>query len=139
MERFNPSSVGTTEYYKPILQRYARRILNDEAVAKSLAKKVLKGQYENNELTPSKHLLEILKADLLNHCYYYKQSQSPLREEKSIKTITVATLQKMKLFIKPGQEKKFLTCWCLVPDLLEKVYQVYLLRAWDCHPFQLIL
>lgn len=75
MERFNPSSVGTTEYYKPILQRYARRILNDEAVAKSLAKKVLKGQYENNELTPSKHLLEILKADLLNHCYYYKQSQ----------------------------------------------------------------
>ena len=63
------------EYYKPILQRYARQILNDEGVAKSLVKKVLKGQYENNELALSKHLLEVLKADLLNHCYYYKQSQ----------------------------------------------------------------
>ena len=75
MERFGSSFVGAIEYYKPILQRYARRILNNEAVAKSLVKKVLKGQYKNSELAPSKHLLEILKADLLNHCYYYKQSQ----------------------------------------------------------------
>jgi len=75
MKRFNPPFVGANEYYKPLLQRYARRILKDEAVAKSLVKKVLKRQYENNELAPSRCLLEILKADLLNHCYYYKQSQ----------------------------------------------------------------
>jgi len=75
MKRFNPPFSGASEYYKPLLQRYARRILKDEAVAKCLVKKVLKGQYENNELAPPKYLLKILKADLLNHCYYYKQSQ----------------------------------------------------------------
>lgn len=66
---------GAIDYYQPLLQRYARYILKDAEVAKSLVTKVLEDQYEFNNSVPSMRLRKILKADLLNHCYYWKQSQ----------------------------------------------------------------
>jgi len=75
MGRIKSTLVGAIDYYKPLLERYSRRIIQDETVAKCLVKKVLEDQCENNELAPSPDLLKILKADLLNHCYYWKQSQ----------------------------------------------------------------
>jgi hypothetical protein len=89
MGRIKSRLVEATEYYKPLLERYSRRIIRDESIAKCLVKKVLEVQYKNNELAPSPDLLKILKADLLNHCYYWKQSQIfdrslikiPLREK----------------------------------------------------------
>ncbi|MDE3185087.1 MAG: hypothetical protein KGM16_16885 [Bacteroidota bacterium] len=89
MSRIKSTQVGAIDYFKPLLERYSRRIIQDETVAKCLVKKVLEDQCKNNELAPSTDLLKILKADLLNHCYYWKQSQIfdkalikvPLREK----------------------------------------------------------
>ncbi len=75
MGRIKSTLVEEIEYYKPLLERYSRLIIQDETVSKCLVKKVMEDQCGNNELTPSQDLLKILKADLLNHCYYWKQSQ----------------------------------------------------------------
>lgn len=66
---------GAIDYYQPLLQRYARCILKDAEVAKSLALEVLEDQYEIDKLAPSSRLRKILKTDLLNRCHYWKQSQ----------------------------------------------------------------
>jgi hypothetical protein len=75
MERNKTQFAKKIDYYQPLLQRYARFILKDEEVAKKLVKKVLEDQFEFNDLVPSDRLRKILKADLLNYCYYWQQSQ----------------------------------------------------------------
>ena len=75
MGRIKSTLVEEIEYYKPLLERYSRRIIRNETVAKCLVKKVLEDQCESNEFASSPDFLKILKADLLNHCYYWKQSQ----------------------------------------------------------------
>ena len=61
--------------YSALLQRYARRLVQDEATASNIVQKVLESQYDLNALMPSKHLREVLKTDVLNHCYYYLQAK----------------------------------------------------------------
>jgi len=75
MERNKVQFTKEIGYYQPLLQRYARCILKDEEVAKKLVKKVLEDQFQFNDLVPSDRLRKILKADLLNHCYYWQQSK----------------------------------------------------------------
>lgn len=75
METNKVQFASAVDYYQPLLQRYARCILKNAEVAKSLVIKVLEDQYEFNDSVPSIRLRKILKADLLNHCYYWKQSQ----------------------------------------------------------------
>lgn len=75
METNKSNLSHTIDYYHPLLQRYARFIINDEEAAASLAKKVLDDQYDINGLIPAKHLRQVLKIHLLNRCYYWKQSQ----------------------------------------------------------------
>lgn len=75
METNKSNLSHTIDYYHPLLQRYARFIINDEEAAASLAKKVLEDQYDINGLVPAKHLRQVLKIDLLNRCYYWKQSR----------------------------------------------------------------
>lgn len=65
----------TISYYKELLQRYARKMIHDETAAEKLVKKVLEDQYHIDELAPSKNLRKILKFDVLNRCYYYKQAK----------------------------------------------------------------
>lgn len=75
MKTTKPTLTPTVAYYKPLLQRYARRIINDAAIAETLVKKVLEAQYDIDELAPSLRLRQILKTDLLNRCHCWKQSQ----------------------------------------------------------------
>lgn len=75
METNKVQFANAIDYYQPLLQRYARCILKDAEVAKRLVIKVLGGQYEFNDSVPSIRSRKILKADLLNHCYYWKQSR----------------------------------------------------------------
>ena len=65
----------TVAYYDRLLQRYARRLVNDATVAADIVKHVLESQYELNGLVPAKHLRQVLKIDVLNRCYYWKQSK----------------------------------------------------------------
>lgn len=62
-------------YYQALLQRYARRILQDEIMAANIVKEVLEIQYSLNSLVPSKHLRQVLKTDVLNYCYYHIQAK----------------------------------------------------------------
>ncbi|MDQ2719431.1 MAG: hypothetical protein M3Z26_06660 [Bacteroidota bacterium] len=75
MKTTNSTIARTIVYYDPLLLRYARRIINDAAVAETLVKKVLEDQYVIDGLRPSPRLRQILKTDLLNRCHYWKQSQ----------------------------------------------------------------
>lgn len=68
-------SIGNKAYYSNLLQRYARRLINDEAAATSLVKKVLDDEHIPDAMAQCKRLRNILKTDLLNHCHYCKQSQ----------------------------------------------------------------
>lgn len=61
--------------YSALLQRYARRLVQDESTASNIVQKVLESQYELNALLPCEHLRQVLKADVLNHCYYYLQAR----------------------------------------------------------------
>lgn len=69
---------STTElayaYYHPLLQRYARRLIHNAAVAEILVTQVLKDQYAIDELAPRTQLRNVLKTDLLNRCHYWRQS-----------------------------------------------------------------
>jgi hypothetical protein len=64
----------TVSYYQELLQRYARRLLKDDILAANVVKEVLEIQYNINSLVPSKHLRQVLKTDVLNHCYYHIQA-----------------------------------------------------------------
>jgi hypothetical protein len=67
--------VNTVAYYDPLLQRYARRIIQNEAAAAVIVQDVLEAQFQINELVPAKHLRQVLKTDVLNRCFFRLQSQ----------------------------------------------------------------
>jgi len=75
MKAIKPSLAHTICYYSPLLERYARRLINNEAVARVLVTEVLEDQYEIDKLAPSDHLRQVLKSDLGNRCLYFKLSQ----------------------------------------------------------------
>jgi hypothetical protein len=74
MENYQPHLLKTVTYYQLLLQRYARRFVQDEILAENIVRDVLQNQYNINSLLPSKHLRQVLKTDVLNQCYYHIQS-----------------------------------------------------------------
>jgi DNA-directed RNA polymerase specialized sigma24 family protein len=74
MENYQPHLRKTVSYYQLLLQRYARRLVQDDNLAAKIVEEVLESQYNLNSLLPSKHLRQILKTDVLNKCYYHIQS-----------------------------------------------------------------
>jgi len=74
MENYQPHLRKTVSYYQLLLQRYARRFVQDEVLAENIVTEVLESQYNINSLVPSKHLRQVLKTDVLNKCYYHIQS-----------------------------------------------------------------
>jgi hypothetical protein len=75
MQTNSPNLLWVVSYYDKLLQRYARRLVNDAGVAASIVKQVLEAQYDLNGLVPAKHLRQVLKTDVLNRCFYWQQSQ----------------------------------------------------------------
>ena len=75
MDTKSTNLLWTVAYYDRLLQRYARRLINDATVAADIVKEVLEAQFDLNGLAPAKHLRQVLKTDVLNRCYYWKQSQ----------------------------------------------------------------
>lgn len=75
MEKIEKPAAAAVEYYYPLLKRYAERLIANPGAAETIAKKVLQDQYELNGLVPAKHLRQVLKTDVLNHCYYWEQAQ----------------------------------------------------------------
>jgi hypothetical protein len=75
MEAKSPNLLWIVSYYDKLLQRYARRLVKDAEVAAAIVKDVLERQYDINGLVPAKHLRQVLKTDVLNRCYYWKQSR----------------------------------------------------------------
>jgi hypothetical protein len=62
-------------YYQPLLERFARRLVEDDNLAANIVQEVLESQYNLNSLVPSKHLRQVLKTDVLNYCYYHIQAK----------------------------------------------------------------
>lgn len=50
-------------------------ITGDHDEAEKIARSVLEDQYEINGLAPSRLLRMVLKTDVLNRCFYFKQFQ----------------------------------------------------------------
>jgi hypothetical protein len=75
MQTESTNLLWTVSYYDKLLQRYARRLVNDAAAAAIIVKEVLEVQYDLNGLVPAKHLRQVLKTDVLNRCFYWKQSR----------------------------------------------------------------
>jgi hypothetical protein len=67
--------VNIVAYYDSLLQRYARRVIQNEEAASVIVQDVLEGQYQINGLVPAKHLRQVLKTDVLNRCYFWLQLQ----------------------------------------------------------------
>jgi hypothetical protein len=67
--------VNIVAYYDPLLQRYARRLIQNEDAAADIVQQVLEAQYQINGLVPAKRLRQVLKTDVLNRCYFWLQSQ----------------------------------------------------------------
>lgn len=67
--------VHIVAYYDLLLQRYARRLIQNEDAAADIVQQVLEAQYQINGLVPAKHLRQVLKTDVLNRCYFWLQSQ----------------------------------------------------------------
>ena len=79
-----PHLAKTIAYYDPLLQRYARRLIHNDTIAAHIVLQVLECQYELNSLVPSKHLRQVLKADVLNCCFYHMQIKMFDREPSLI-------------------------------------------------------
>ncbi|MGF2411947.1 hypothetical protein [Ferruginibacter sp.] len=62
-------------YYYPLLLRYAKRIIKDNAAALLLAKKVLCDQFIIDGLQESAKLRQLLKTDMLHRCCCHTQMQ----------------------------------------------------------------
>jgi hypothetical protein len=75
MQMNQPRLAKTIAYYDPLLRRYARRFVHNDGIAAGIVLQVIEHQYELNGLVASKHLRQVLKTDVLNRCYYWKQSQ----------------------------------------------------------------
>jgi hypothetical protein len=67
--------VNIVAYYDSLLQRYARRVIQNEEAASVIVQDVLEAQYQINGLVPAKHLRQVLKTDVLNRCYFWLQLQ----------------------------------------------------------------
>lgn len=74
MKTRKPTPAIIIACYFPLLYRYARAIIQDEAMAKKLVQQVLIDQYDIDRLMPSSHLRQLLKTDLFNRCSFYKLS-----------------------------------------------------------------
>jgi hypothetical protein len=79
MENYQPHLRKTVSYYDPLLQRYARRLVQNDTLAANIVQEVLECQYYFNSLVPSKHLRQVLKTDVLNYCYYHIQAKMFVR------------------------------------------------------------
>jgi len=75
MQNLPPSAAKTISYYYPLLMRYATMVTGDHDEAEKIARSVLEDQYEINGLAPSKLLRMVLKTDVLNRSFYFKQHQ----------------------------------------------------------------
>ena len=75
MQNISPSAAKTIAYYYPLLMRYAAMVTGDHDEAEKIARSVLEEQYEINGLVPSRLLRLVLKTDVLNRCFYFKQLQ----------------------------------------------------------------
>jgi hypothetical protein len=73
MQDVSTSVAKTIAYYYPLLMRYATIVTGDHDEAEKIARTVLEDQYEINGLAPSKLLRMVLKTDVLNRCFYFKQ------------------------------------------------------------------
>lgn len=62
-------------YYYPLLLRYARRILKDNAAALLLVEKVLQDQFIIDGLQESAQLRQLLKTDTMHRCCCHTQIQ----------------------------------------------------------------
>lgn len=60
-------------YYLPLLHRYARRLISNDAAAYKLATDVLKDQFAIDGLADSPYLRKLLKFDLHNRCICFVQ------------------------------------------------------------------
>jgi hypothetical protein len=75
METRQLTLINTVAYYDPLLQRYARRVIENEEAAAVIVQDVLEAQFQINRLVPAKHLRQVLKTDVLNRCFFWLQSQ----------------------------------------------------------------
>ena len=98
MESYQPHLKETVSYYQLLLQRYARRFVQDELLAAGIVRDVLESQYNINSLVPSKHLRQVLKTDVLNKCYYHIQAM--IFDQSIIKE---PLLSHLKTIIKTGE------------------------------------
>jgi len=69
----NPVSAGA--YYRPLLERYALRLVKDATAAAHLVTQVLNDQYDLDKQVPSAQLRKTLQRDLRHLCFYWEQSQ----------------------------------------------------------------
>ena len=74
MDNYQPHLRKTVSYYQLLLQRYARRFVQDDNLSAKIVEEVLECQYNINSLVPCKHLRHVLKTDVLNKCYYHIQA-----------------------------------------------------------------
>ena len=75
MQNISPSAAKIVAYYYPLLMRYATMITGDHNESEKIARSVLEDQYEINGLAPSRLLRVVLKTDVLNRAFYFKQQQ----------------------------------------------------------------
>jgi hypothetical protein len=75
MKTIRPSIEQTILYYTPLLEHYARRLINDEREALILVNRVLENRYMVDGLVPSVNLREVLKFDLYLRCFYFNKSK----------------------------------------------------------------
>lgn len=81
MKKIKNFPTETTNYYYPLLRRYAYSLIHDSDQADKFAKAVLQDQYNENGLKETTDLRQKLKKDVIDRCYYWEQAQifvSPL-------------------------------------------------------------
>jgi len=66
---------STAYYYYAALQRYARRLIKDEAAAADIAAQALKDLAHTEGPVICKRLRQFIKMDVQNRCHYWKQSR----------------------------------------------------------------
>lgn len=92
MQNEHQNFLKATSCYAILLQRYARRLVENEAIAAKIVQEVLDCQYDLNAIISSNHLRQVLKTDVLNHCYYYLQAK--IFDRPLIKTYDFSHLHK---------------------------------------------
>lgn len=75
MKSIQSISAGAGAYYRPLLERYALRLVKDATVAANLVTQVLQDQYDLDKQEPGGRLRKILQRDVRHICFYWEQSQ----------------------------------------------------------------